>query len=327
MAESSRRLASIKKTVALVTELLAGKELTARAAAKKIDVELAAARRQLKALEALPGVTVDTDRVAHVWRYTQPASTLGYDKVIAACFGSSLAPAFAGTSYHDGFKSVRQWLIERSQHRKHFGNIDRKFLVLLQGSDVDTGREEFPLDEVLDALLKERRVRIKYENFEGTAEVVRAEPLSLLLHHHRLYLVVRLPNRRLRPLRFARIHEVELLEKFTYPAEAEYTPDVVFRDSYGVFLTREDLGPVKFQLIPKWRAYVRTHLWHVTQTSVENDAGVLVTMNVSRCPELVSFLLGLGADCEVIEPMKLRQEIATAAAELTAKYQRRDSRR
>ncbi|MFZ2872957.1 MAG: WYL domain-containing protein, partial [Phycisphaerales bacterium] len=113
---------------------------------------------------------------------------------------------------------MRQWLIERSQHRKHFGNIDRKFLVLLQGRDVDAGLEDSPLDDVLEALLKERRVRIKYENFEGAAEVVRADPLSLLLHHHRLYLVVRMQGGRLRPLRFARISEVEVLEKFTYPA-------------------------------------------------------------------------------------------------------------
>src|SRR5262245_5203227 len=122
MTQSSGRLASIKKTVTLAAELLSGKELTAQAAAKKLDVELAAARRQLKALEGLPGVTVDTDGVAHVWRYTQAAASLGYDKVIAACFGSSLAPVFAGTTYHQGFKSVRQWLIERSAHRKHFGN-------------------------------------------------------------------------------------------------------------------------------------------------------------------------------------------------------------
>jgi predicted DNA-binding transcriptional regulator YafY len=320
MFEKSSRLASLKKTVTLVAELVGGKELTAQAAAKKINVEIAAARRQLKALEGLPGVSVDTRGSAHIWRYTQPASSLGYDKVIAACFGSSLAPAFAGTTYHQGFRSVRQWLIERSPHRQHFGNIDRKFLVLLQGRDVDVRLEDSPLDDLLEAMLKERRVCITYENFEGSAEVVRAEPLSLLLHHHRLYLVVRLKGGRLRPLRFARISEVQVLEKFAYPAETEYAPEAVFQDSYGVFLTREDLGLVKFQLIPKWRAFVRTHLWHATQKSVENEAGVLVTMNVSRCPELVSFLLGFGPDCEVLEPRKLREEIATAAAKLAAVY-------
>lgn len=320
MSQNSGRLASIKRTVTLVAELLSGRELSAQAAAKKLGVEVAAARRQLRALEALPGVTFDQEGPAHVWRYSQPAASLGYDKVIAACFGSSLAPVFAGTSYHEGFKSVRQWLIERSQHRKHFGNIDRKFLVLLQGRDVDVGIEEPPLDDVLDALLKERRIRVQYENFEGAAESVVAEPLSLLLHHQRLYLVVRQEGGRLRPLRFGRIRQVEALGKFVYPTESAYAPEAAFRDSYGVFLTREDLGPVKFRLAPKWRAFVRTHLWHVTQTSLEDGAGVVVTMSVGRCPELVAFLLGFGPDCEVLEPVKLREEIASAARKLAAVY-------
>ena len=324
MGDESGRLNSIKKTVSLVAELLSGKPLTAQAAAKRLGVDLAAGRNQLRALESLPGVSVETEGRAHVWRYTQPAANLGYDKVIAACLGSSLAPAFAGTSYEKGFGDVRQWLIDRSQHRKNFGNIDRKFLVLLQGRDVAAGSDGSPLDDVLDALLRERRVRISYENFEGVAEVVKGDPLSLLLHHQRLYLVVRLARGRLRPLRFGRIKEVEALEKFTYPSDSAYEPEAVFRDSYGVFLTREALGPVKFQLRPKWRAFARTHLWHVTQTSVENDAGVLVTMNVSRCPELVSFLLGFGPDCEVLEPPKLRAEIAAAVSELAVIYKQDD---
>lgn len=332
MSSSTRgRLSAIGRTVGLVADLISGKELSAKSAAKKLGIGVAAAARQLRALEGLPGVTRDSEGKAHVWRYAQPAASLGYDKVIAACFGSSLAPVFAGTSYHEGFRSVRQWLIDRSQHRRHFGNIDRKFLVLLQGRDVDAGMEDSPLDDVLDALLKEHRIRVRYENFEGVAEDVRAEPLSLLLHHHRLYLLVRLRGGRLRPLRFARIREVESLGKFAYPSESAYAPESVFRDSYGVFLTREDLGPLKFQLAPRWRAFVRTHLWHVTQQSVENDAGVQVTMNVSRCPELVTFLLGFGPDCEVLEPQKLRMEIATAAAKLAAVYARgqrpRESRR
>lgn len=319
------RLSSIKRTVELIAQLISGRELNAKAAAKTLGVGVAAATRQLTALECIPGVTRDRAGRAHLWRYTQPAASLGYDKVVAACFGSSLAPAFAGTTYEDGFRSVRQWLIERSQHRKHFGNIDRKFLVLLQGRDIGTGFDDSALDDVLEALLKERAVRIKYENFEGKAELVRAEPLSLLLHHHRLYLVVRLPAGRLRPLRFARIREVELLDKFVYPNERAYSPDAVFRDSYGVFLTREALGAVRFRLLPKWRAFVRTHLWHATQTSVDDETGVVVTMNVSRCPELVSFLLGFGSDCEVLEPPKLREEIATAAARLADVYRSRRS--
>lgn len=230
-ASDRGRLSSIGRTVGLVADLLSGKEFTAQSAAEKLGVKVAAATRQLQALEALPGVTRDRDRKAHVWRYSQPAASLGYDKVIAACLGSSLAPVFAGTTYHEGFNSVRQWLIERSSHRRHFGNIDRKFMVLLQGTDVGLEPDESPLDDVLDALLKEKTIKVAYESFEGEAQDVVADPLSLLLHHHRLYLVVRLKTGRFRTLRFARIQRVESLARFTYPSETAYSPRALFKDS------------------------------------------------------------------------------------------------
>ena len=319
-ASTRGRLSAIGRTVGLVADLISGKELNAKGAAKRLGVEVAAATRQLRALEALPGVTCDRDRKAHVWRYTQPAASLGYDKVIAACFGSSLAPVFAGTTYHEGFDGVRQWLIERSSHRRHFGNIDRKFLVLLQGSDVGHAPEESPLDDVLDALLKERMIKVEYENFSGESQSVVAAPLSLLLHHHRLYLVVRLKNGGFRPLRFARIRSVEPLGPFTYPTEATYAPQAIFERSYGVFLTREDLGQVRFKLTEKWRVFVRTHLWHATQEAEDLPDGVVVSMRVDRCPELVAFLLGFGADCEVLEPAPLRSEIAAVTGQMAARY-------
>jgi len=321
MPSSSRgRLSAIGRTVGLVADLISGKEFSAKSAAKKLGVEVAAAARQLRALEALPGVTRDRGGKAHVWRYAQPAASLGYDKVIAACFGSSLAPVFAGTTYHEGFNSVRQWLIERSSHRRHFGNIDRKFMVLLQGGDVGLEPDDSPLDDVLDALLKERSIRVEYENFSGEAQVVVADPLSLVLHHHRLYLVVRPKNGDFRTLRFARIQRVDALARFTYPSEAEYSPRALFNDSYGVFLAPEGIGQIKFKLTKKWRVFVKTHLWHASQESTEQPSGVVVTMRVGICPELMAFLLGFGADCEVLEPRKLREEIAAAVTKMAALY-------
>ncbi len=319
-ASERGRLSAIGRTVGLVADLLSGKEFNAQSAAKKLGVEVAAASRQLQALEALPGVTRDRDRKAHVWRYSQAAASLGYEKVIAACLGSSLAPVFAGTTYHEGFNSVRQWLIERSSHRRHFGNIDRKFMVLLQGGDVGLDQDESPLDDVLDALLKEKSIKVEYESFEGEAQNLVADPLSLVLHHHRLYLVVRLKAGKFRALRFARIQRVEALSHFTYPSEAAYSPRTLFKDSYGVFLAPESIGQVKFKLTERWRVFVKSHLWHATQESADQPGGLIVTMRVGSCPELTAFLLGFGADCEVLEPKKLRDDISDQVSKMADRY-------
>ncbi|SRR6266852_3097244 len=314
------RLSGIKRTVGLIAELMAGRTFAAKIAAEKLGVKVAAAARQLRAIEALPGMSRDRSSKAHVWQYTPHASSLGYDKVIAACLGSSLAPAFEGTQYRAGFESVRQWIIEQSALRRNFRNIDRKFRVLLQGGEVGLSREDSPLDEVLDALLKERMIKVTYEHFGGQKQTLVVAPLSLLLHQHRLYLVVRQKSGKYRPLRFARIRSVELQGRFVYPSEAEYSPQSIFAESYGVFIDAGPVTQVRFKLTEKWRVFVKTHRWHLSQSSEEHSDGVVVTMRVRLCPELEAFLLGFGEECAVLEPPALKERMQNKVAKMAKLY-------
>ncbi|MCA3012924.1 MAG: WYL domain-containing protein [Myxococcaceae bacterium] len=316
------RLSGIRRTVSLISDLMSGKTLNARTAAERLGVKGPAAARQLRAIEELPGVARTTDGKAHTWDFTPPASTLGYDKVIAACFGSSMAPAFDGTTYRQGFEAVRQWLIDRSPHRRHFRNIDRKFLVLLQGNDVSLSVDESPLDDVLDALLKEKRIAVEYERFSGEKQSLVVDPLSLVLYQHRLYLLVRTEDGH-RALRFARIQAVEARTRFSYPSPTEYNPDQIFQRSFGVFLNPKSIDDIEFKLTPRWRVFVRTHRWHSSQTSKEVPDGVLVRLRVGICPELEGFLLSLGSECEVLNPPLLRRKIAEAARMMSAMYEPR----
>jgi predicted DNA-binding transcriptional regulator YafY len=316
------RLSSIRRTVTLIGDLLSGKVLSARSAAERLGVKSATAARQLHAIEGLPGVARASELKAHTWSFTPPASSLGYDKVIAACFGSSMAPAFEGTAYRQGFEEVRQWLIERSPYRRHFRNIDRKFRVLLQGRDMGTtAAEESPLDDVLDALLKEKRIAVEYERFSGERQSIIADPLSLVLYQHRLYLLVRTREGH-RALRFARIQAVEAREGFKYPDTSEFNPEETFRRSFGVFLNPASVEDVSFKLAPRWRIFVRTHSWHGTQKTEEVDDGVIVKLKVGLCPELEGFLLSFGPECQVLGPPALREQVAAKAHALSEVYRK-----
>ncbi len=314
------RLSSISRTVTLIGDLLSGKTLSARTAAERLGVKGATAARQLRAIEGLPGVARGSAGKAHTWEFTPPASSLGYDKVIAACFGSSMAPAFEGTAYRQGFEAVRQWLIDRSPYRRHFRNIDRKFRVLLQGQDLSiSADQESPLDEVLDALLKEKRIAVEYERFSGERQSLVVEPLSLVLYQHRLYLLVRTRDGH-RALRFARILAVEGRDRFNYPDASEFNPEELFQRSFGVFLNPTAVEEVSFKLAPRWRAFLRTHRWHSTQTTEETSDGVVVRLRVGVCPELEGFLMSFGPECEVLGPPALRARIAASAHGLSQVY-------
>src|SRR4051794_22553661 len=95
------KLSHISRTVSLVQRLLSGETLDADTAATVLGLKRPAADRQLKALAAIRGVVVE--RGSRPKRYTFDRFSLGdqpsFPTAIAACFGATLAPLFAGTTY------------------------------------------------------------------------------------------------------------------------------------------------------------------------------------------------------------------------------------
>ena len=78
------RLTAIGRTASLIAELVAGKPLTAQEAGDRLGLGAQAGARQLKAIQAaLPGVVCDQSSRAHVWRYDQPAETLGSSSTVS----------------------------------------------------------------------------------------------------------------------------------------------------------------------------------------------------------------------------------------------------
>lgn len=108
-----------------------------------------------------------------------------------------------------------------------------------------------------------------------------------------------------------------------YPARTTYDPEHLFRDSFGIFIRGEgEVEDVRLRFQPRWRTFARTHLWHSThQVEREDDAGVVVRMRVRICRELEAFVLGFGAEVEVLAPASLRSSIAGRAASLAVVYQ------
>jgi proteasome accessory factor B len=61
--------------------------------------------------------------------------------------------------------------------------------------------------------------------------------------------------------------------------------------------------------------------WHPSQlTQRVEDNAVTVTLNVPVTAELVNFILGWGANVEVVEPSSLRQRVAGDASKMVRLY-------
>jgi predicted DNA-binding transcriptional regulator YafY len=330
MKGEPRRSASVRRHFLLVADLLRGRSHDRHSLAKRLGVRLAMADRLMKtAVECLPGVSEAREGRHRLIRLDRasllPAPT--YPTAVAACFGASLWPLFQGSSYKAGIRDALDDTIGRTRRRAVFKDIDRKFWFLRRGGEPALLDRAPLLDEAIEAVLHHRVIAIEYTRFGGHIEALRLEPLSIVVHDHQLYVIGRMRGGALHPYRFSRIASVDVLEQtFKYPTRAEYDPERVFRDSFGVFLGRP-VENVVLRLEARWATYARTHRWHESQVVRVASGGIEVTLRVGVCPELEAWILGFGEQAEVIAPKELREHVRLRLASAKMIYEGRKSER
>ena len=123
------------------------------------------------------------------------------------------------------------------------------------------------------------------------------------------------------PFRLARMSDVELGDKFEYPALSAYDPRALFEHTFGIFVAHG--GPVEtveIRLMGHWPQYAQHHRWHKTQTLRPDGATCIVSLRVRVCPEVESWALSFGELGEVLAPAALRDRIAKRIAAACQTY-------
>jgi predicted DNA-binding transcriptional regulator YafY len=101
------------------------------------------------------------------------------------------------------------------------------------------------------------------------------------------------------------------------------SPESYFDGTFGIFRGGTPVQ-VRLAFSPTITPFVRERRWHSSQTIVNRgDGSILLSLEVSITPELVQWVLGFGAEVNVIEPDELRSKIIFAAEGVLAQYQKR----
>jgi predicted DNA-binding transcriptional regulator YafY len=314
------RLTSIERTAKLIATLLAGRDLTRAEITALLGVRVAAVDRQLEAIgrhvplirEKRRGrvhVRIDRSKVGSGAERT-PIAT-----VIAACVGASLSKLFEGTSYERGMRDLVQYVSRDAIHPERFQDSRRQFVFLVRGGEKALPEKEELLEEVVDALQRNRGLQIRYRDFEGVRRSLRIEPLSLAVYDHQLYVIGRPHGGQAHPYRFSRIEAAEAVGgTFQYPDKDSYDPERVFAESFGIFVDEKyPVESIEVSLSRRWATFVRSHRWHRSQESFTRAGRIHVRLKVRICPEVVSWILGLGDDVRVIEPRSLGRRVERLA--------------
>ena len=317
------RLSSIQRTAKLIGALLSGREVTRAEASALLGVRVAAADRQLEAIgRHIPLVREKRRGRLHV-RIDRSKVAGGRERIpiattIAACVGASLGRLFEGTNYEKGMHDLVQYVSRDAMHPERFQDSRRQFVFLVRGGEKALPEQEELLEEVVDALQRRRGLQIRYRSFDGARRAIRIEPLSLAVYDHQLYVIGRPRGQPAHPYRFSRIEQAEVVGgTFQYPDKDSYDPERVFADSFGIFVEEKyAVQWIEVSLAPRWAPFVRSHRWHRSQESSIRGGRIHVRLRVRVCPELVSWILGFGADVRVVKPPELRRRIARLAQQM-----------
>ena len=330
-----KRLSRLERCYALAAILAKGDPLDRNVIATKLGISQANADRHVRAIRNTMAVagTAGKDGLTSIRAVRGTTKAVATPTVVAACFGSSLSRLFHETPFEQRLRDVVSHVLEGVKDVPKFKDRERQFLFISRGGERALRRNGATiLDDIVDAILERRLLRLRHTRFKGKTETIHLKPVSLALHEHQLY-VLGFAEKDLRIIRFSRIAAaLKMKEVFEYPTLDEYDPRIVFRDSVGIFIHDDEskgirVQDVKIRLSSRWAGYVETHRWHDSQRHKIDRHGVLLELRVRTCLELQQLILGFGEDAEVLEPLELRKKIAAQAASMATRYRRASGRR
>lgn len=316
------RSVQLQRHLLLVRHLLKGKPLDRNEVVRLLSCIPEEGDRFLRDLKASWPELEETTSPRSL-RLVRARGGVVHDSVaIAAAFGASLAGLFAESTYGPALRDACREVVALVRKPEGFADLDRKFFFVKRGGEVMLPASAGVLDDVIEAVLRNRYVTLSYRRFDGSPERITVRALSVVVADHQLYVIGRDDRGSDHPYRFSRIEEAEVeLKTYEYPAPTEYDPDTLFAKSFGVTIGNEfPEREIEIHLTAKWTTFARTHRWHRSQRVDVRKETIVVKLTARICPELVSWVLGFGEEAEVIAPKELREEVARRLQRAAARY-------
>lgn len=171
------------------------------------------------------------------------------------------------------------------------------------------------IETISTAIQETRSLDIEYFTMSRRAETRRRiNPYSFWYFDGSFYLLAYCQLRGdIRVFAVDRIRALTVTDA-TFQRPDDFSAGVFMRDSFGVFQGRPVRVKVRFS--PAVAGYIKEKKWHESQTIIENaDGSINFEAEVAGIREIKFWLLGWGAEVQVLAPESLKREIQ---AEITA---------
>jgi len=174
----------------------------------------------------------------------------------------------------------------------------------------DYSAKEAVIQSLTDAMFRQQTCLVEYHSFrDDTVKHFKIDPLRFFDREGGLYVFARATS-----FGEIRVLAVERILKLTATGEsfegpAGFDPAALLETAFN--LTFDDPIAVKVKISADQARYVKERRWAAKQSIVEHEDGSLtLEIETSGRWDVKRWVLGFGADAEVLEPADLRAEIA-----------------
>lgn len=181
------------------------------------------------------------------------------------------------------------------------------------------GKEKI-IDQLTSAMLAEETCYVSYHSYwDDQDKNFKIDPLHFFEHQGGLYLFVNATSfGDIRILAVERINSVKSTgDIFTYPDD--FDPEVRLKHAFG--LVYDDPLEVEIWFSCDQARYIKERIWSPTQAIInQEDGSIILKMKTSGRYEIKRWVLGYGAEAELLKPEDLRDEICIELDHLRTCY-------
>ncbi len=284
---------------------------------EKLDLDARTLRRYLADLRALDLPVRDSGRGEARTLSLEPAARhpglrLTLSEVLSLHFGRKLFDFLRGTQFADDLDGALERLrpIISRTHRDLAARLDQRFLAVPEARKRYSPAVSEHIDTVVTCLLYDNPIRATYRKMSGVARNYNLEPYTLATFRQGLYLFARDTRaNQVKTFAMERFTDVYRLRSTRFHMPSGWTPEAHIEHAFGIIN-----GPPRRVVIAfheRQSAYVKERTWHPSQRfGTRKDGWLELHMHVAITVELEQWVLGFGADAEVMAPDMFRSTIA-----------------
>ena len=185
------------------------------------------------------------------------------------------------------------------------------------------------LETLTEAWASGRKVKVSHQMRDGrvfdyTFSPYFIEPYAVGQTAHVLGL--REPPGKVRTFKIERLRSAEFLRE-EYELPDAFDPAELLRHAWGIWYTEAEPQEVVLRFHPRVVQRVQESTWQRGEkTELQTDGYLLWRAEVAEPKEMLPWVRGWGATCEVLEPLSLKQELIEESIRLAELYQISETR-